>query len=98
LQNTYEQQAHFCKDDQEYFDKLAKAFEFYEKKRSEGALQYYGMSTWLSFRAKSDEEKIYLSLQKCVELAESVAGANHGFKFTQLPMSVMMPEAFVEKW
>lgn len=27
-----------------------------------------------------------------------MGGASHGFRFTQLPMSVMMPEAFAEKW
>lgn len=56
------------------------------------------MSTWLCFRAKPEEDKIYLNFQKCVELAQKVGGPNHGFRFTQVPMSVMMPEAFVEKW
>jgi hypothetical protein len=73
-------------------------FELYEKKREKGVLGWYGMSTWLCFRAKPEEDKIYLNFQKCVDLAEQIGGKNHGFKFTQLPMSVMMPEAFVEPW
>jgi hypothetical protein len=40
------------------------------------------MSTWLSFRAKSDEEKIHLNFQKCYELAERIGGKEHGFRFT----------------
>jgi hypothetical protein len=57
------------------------------------------MATWLCFRAKPDEEKIYLNLQKCLEVAEKVGGKDtHGFKYIQVPMGVMMPEAFVEKW
>jgi hypothetical protein len=68
LQNSYESQAHFVSDDV-YFDKLAKAFEFYEKKRTTKDIQYYGMSTWLCFRAKPEEEKIYLNFIRCLELA-----------------------------
>ncbi len=63
-------------------DKLAKAFEFYESKRTSGDIQYYGMATWLCFRAKLEEEGIYLNLQKCIELAESIGGRDtHGFRF-----------------
>lgn len=80
-------------------DKLAKVFEFYESKRMAGDIQYYGMATWLCFRAKQEEEGIYLNLQKCIELAESIGGKDqHGFRFIQVPMSVLMPEAFIEKW
>jgi len=79
-------------------DKLAKVFEFYEKCREEQDIQFYGMATWLCFRAKPDEENIYLNFQKVVELAETVGGPSHGFRFAQVPMSVMMPEAFVEPW
>lgn len=43
-------------------DKLKLAFEFLETKRQEGQLSYYGMATWLCFRAKPEEEKIYLNL------------------------------------
>jgi hypothetical protein len=80
-------------------DKLKKSFEFYEKKIQDKQLSYYGMATWLCFRAKPEEEKIYLNLQKCVDLAEEVGGKDkHGFKFIQVPMGVAMPEAFSEKW
>jgi hypothetical protein len=79
-------------------DKLARAFEFYEGKREVGELQYYGMATWLCFRAPPEEDKIYLNLQKCVELAESVCGKHNGFRFVEVPMSTPMPEAFVEPW
>jgi len=62
LHNAYESQSHFSKTDQEFFDKLAKAFEFYEGKRATKDIQYYGMATWLCFRAKPEEEKIHLNL------------------------------------
>ena len=56
------------------------------------------MATWLCFRAKPEEKNIYLSLQKCVDLAEKVGGKDNGFKFIQVPVSILMPEAFVEFW
>ena len=86
------------KEDQNFLDdKLLKAFEFYESKRQSGDIQFYGMATWLCFRAKEEETNVYLSLQKCIELAEKVGGKDtHGFRFIQVPVSVLMPEAFVE--
>jgi len=45
-----------------FFARLAKVFEFYESKRISGDIQYYGMATWLCFRAKPEEDKIYLNL------------------------------------
>lgn len=76
-----------------------RVFEFYETKIQSDELKYYGMATWLCFRAKPDEEKIYLNLQKCIELAEEIGGKEkHGFRFIQVPMGVAMPEAFTEKW
>ena len=61
LHNTFESQSHFC-EESEYMDKLKRAFEFLESKRQEQKLSYYGMATWLCFRAKPEEEKIYLNL------------------------------------
>lgn len=61
-------------------DRLALAFEFYEEKRSSGDIQYYGMATWLCFRAKPEEENIHLNLQEVHELAQSIGGRDsHGF-------------------
>jgi diketogulonate reductase-like aldo/keto reductase len=99
LHNAYESQSHVLVDLDAFYDRLAKAFEFYEAKRQEGDIQYYGMATWLCFRAKLEEEKIYLNLQKTMEVAEKVGGKDtHGFRFIQVPIGVMMPEALVEKW
>ena len=81
LHNAFESQAHFLSET-EFMDKLAKAFEFYESRRASGDIQYYGMATWLCFRAKPEEEKIHLNLQKVHELAQSIGGRNsHGFQF-----------------
>jgi len=66
LHNAYESQALVLGSDDQFFDRLKKAFEFFESKIVSRELQFYGMATWLCFRAKPEEEKIYLSLQKCI--------------------------------
>lgn len=99
LHNAYESQSHVLPDLEAFYDRLAKSFEFFESQREAGRIQYYGMATWLCFRAKPEEEKIYLNLQKTLEVAEKVAGKDsHGFRFIQVPVGVVMPEALVEFW
>ena len=41
---------------------------------------------------------VHMSLVSALELAEKVAGEKHGLKFIQLPINLMMLEAFVQKW
>jgi len=97
LQNAYEMQGPHNTDNV-VMDRFAAAFEFLESAVEEGKIKNYGLATWLCFRAKSSEEKIYLNLQKVVELAEKVVGKNNHFNYIQVPINVMMPEAFIEPW
>ena len=97
LHNAYEMQGPHNTDNV-VMDRLASAFEFLEGAVQAGKIKNYGMATWLCFRAKSSEEKIYLNLQKVVELAEKVAGKDNHFNYIQAPINVMMPEAFIEPW
>lgn len=62
LQNSYETHAHFLDDTQAFYDKLAKAFDFYETKCDSGDIQNYGLATYLCFRSPPDEDKIHLNL------------------------------------
>lgn len=55
---------------EEFMKKLGKAFEFLEQKRSEGKIKNYGMASFVCFRAKQNEDKLHLNLQKVVKLAE----------------------------
>jgi len=52
----------------------------------------------MCFRAKPEEENIYMRLQEVAEIAEKVGGKEHNFKYVQLPVSLIMPEAFAQKW
>lgn len=74
--------------------RLSKAFEVLEKNRAMGKLQFYGVATWNGFRI-SPQEKGYHSLERMVDIAKQIGGANHGFKFIQLPFNLAMPEAYL---
>ena len=79
-----------------FMEMLAKAFEIYEKYRSQNKLRYYGMATWTCFRVPAGSNE-HLSLEQCVKAAESVGGKNHGFRFIQLPYNLAYSEALLLK-
>lgn len=62
-----------------FWDRLKAAFEWLEGARKRGSIRAYGLATWTCFRVSSGD-KGFLGLQKVVELAEKVGGANHGFR------------------
>ena len=73
-----------------------KAFEFCEAKVQEGKIKTYGLATWACFRAKPDQDKLYLGLQDVLDLASRVGGNNHHFRYIQLPFNFGMPQSFLE--
>src|SRR5487761_475838 len=79
---------------QEFILRLRDAFSFFEKERNEGKIRYYGMATWTCFR-NEPSEKDHLELEEMVDLAKSVGGERHGFRFIQFPYNIVMPEARV---
>jgi aryl-alcohol dehydrogenase-like predicted oxidoreductase len=81
---------------QQFMEMLARAFEVYEKYRSQNKIRYYGMATWTCFRVPPDSRE-YLSLEQAVKVAESIGGKNHGFRFVQLPYNLAYSEALLLK-
>jgi aryl-alcohol dehydrogenase-like predicted oxidoreductase len=79
-----------------FFDMLAKVFEVYEKFRSKNKIRYYGMATWTCFRV-GEENKEYLSLDEVYNIAKSIGGIDHGFRFIQLPYNLAYSEALFLK-
>ncbi len=76
----------------EFYERLRAAFDFLEKARAQGRLQFYGVATWNGFRAAA-ESKQYHSLSRMVELAHAAGRETHGFRFIQMPYNLAMPEA-----
>jgi aryl-alcohol dehydrogenase-like predicted oxidoreductase len=83
---------------EKFLSRLGKAFEFFEQARSENKIKSYGLATWIAFRSPVEEAHLHLSLEKVVKLAEQIGGPNHGMRYIQLPVNLIMPEAFVQKW
>jgi aryl-alcohol dehydrogenase-like predicted oxidoreductase len=79
-----------------FLQKLKDVFEFYEQKRKDGKIRFYGMATWECFRVAEDH-KMFLSLEKVIEIAKSVGGDDHGFRFIQLPYNLHFDQAYMQK-
>ena len=73
----------------EFYERLEAAFSTLEEAVSDGKIRYYGAATWGGFR-QSEEG---LSLRRMEEIARSIAGELHKFRFIQLPFNLAMPEA-----
>ena len=78
--------------EQEFYERLKKAFTRLEENRRQGKLAHYGVATWNGFRAAPNSGQHH-SLARMVELARDVGGEQHGFHFIQLPFNLAMPEA-----
>ncbi|MCZ6582467.1 MAG: aldo/keto reductase [Thaumarchaeota archaeon] len=94
IHNAVEGQQDISRD--VFMKKLKDVFEFYEKQRKEGTIRFYGMATWDCFRMEKNDPQ-YLSLSQVLVLAKQVGGAEHGFKFIQLPFNLYLDQAYMKK-
>jgi aryl-alcohol dehydrogenase-like predicted oxidoreductase len=78
---------------QVFRDRLRHAFQLLERQVKLGRLRFYGMATWNAFRVPNGSRDS-ISLPEAAELAREVGGADHHFRFIQLPFNLAMPEAF----
>ena len=87
LHNPETQFKHFSED--EYYDRVHKAFEQMERFCEQGKIAYYGIATWEGLR--KDKQ---LSLERFTQVALEVGGPLHHFRFAQMPLNLAMTEAF----
>jgi len=78
---------------QVFRERLRHAFQLLESQVKHGRLRFYGMATWNAFRVPNGSRDS-ISLPEAAELAREVGGADHHFRFIQLPFNLAMPEAF----
>ncbi|MGH9747902.1 MAG: aldo/keto reductase [Candidatus Acidiferrales bacterium] len=76
----------------EFQKRVREAFAFLESAATSGKIGAYGMATWNAFR-EDLKSPGYLSLEAMAEIATDVGGAQHHFRFVQLPFNLAMPEA-----
>jgi len=81
---------------EQFMNKMRMAFDFYESKRKEGKIRFYGMATWECFRVQPDNPN-FLELSEVMTLANEVGGAEHGFRFIQLPFNMYLDQALIIK-
>lgn len=77
-----------------YYERIRKAFEFLEKKVSEGKIREYGISSNTFALRQSVYD--FTSLEKVLAIAESVS-ENHNFKTIQLPFNLIEAGAVTNK-
>jgi len=77
----------------EFEELLLKAFEALEEKVQKKEIHNYGITSWKGFRAKK-ETKYCLNLSYLLSLAEKIGGKNHHFRAIQVPINLIMLEAF----
>lgn len=73
----------------EFYTRLEAAFSTLEEAVSDGKIRFYGAATWNGFRQSENA----LSLRRMEQVAQSIAGELHKFRFIQLPFNLAMPEA-----
>ncbi len=80
---------------EEFERRLRAAFAQLEQGVSENKIRMYGVATWNGFRV-APGARGYHSLERVVELAREAGGADHHFRFVQLPFNLGMPEALTQ--
>jgi aryl-alcohol dehydrogenase-like predicted oxidoreductase len=76
-------------DRPEFDRRLLAAFARLEQLVSEGRIRYYGTATWDGYRKPGQ-----LNLAAMAALARDAGGADHHFRFVQLPFNLGMVEAY----
>ena len=94
LHNSVEGQTHLPRE--QFLKNLKDVFDFYEKKRKEGKIRFYGMATWECFRT-TPENPLFLQLSEVLDLAIQAGGKEHGFRFIQLPFNLILDQAYMTK-
>lgn len=79
---------------EEFRGRIRAAFVFLESAVASGKIGAYGMATWNAFR-EDPKSSGYLSIAEVAEIAREEAGADHHFRFVQLPLNIAMPEALL---
>lgn len=77
-----------------FLDRMRRAFEWLEKKVSEGKIRMYGTATWNGYRVPRESDQ-QLSIEELVVVARETGGPGHHFKVVQLPFNLGMPEAWI---
>lgn len=79
-----------------FYSQLSKLFQFFEEQVEKGVIRFYGLATWKAFLIQPNQSG-YISLEKVVEMAKSIGGESHHFKFIQFPLNRMQQNSILLK-
>lgn len=78
---------------EQFEERLRLAFIRLESICAENRIRWYGIASWGGCRQKIGQPE-RLDLPRILELARAAGGENNHFKFLQMPVNLMMPEAY----
>lgn len=82
---------------EEFFSQLMSCFEVLEQKVQEKKLAKYGLASWRAFRV-DQRDQFHISLEELTEHLEKKLGKEHSFSLIYLPLNLLQPEGFIEKY
>jgi aryl-alcohol dehydrogenase-like predicted oxidoreductase len=78
---------------EQFDERLRQAFLRLESLCAQGKIRWYGTATWGGYRHKPGQPE-RLDLPRVLGLARQAGGEHHHLRFIQLPVNLMMPEAY----
>ena len=76
-----------------FLKKLEEIFSCFEEMVSEGKIKAYGIAVWNAFTYEEGNSE-YISLEDIYDVACKVGGANHHFKYIELPFNIAKTNAY----
>lgn len=76
-----------------FLEKLEAIFTLFEEKVREGKIKAYGIAVWNAFTYDISNPE-YISIEDVYDVACRVGGANHHFKYLQLPFNIAKTNAY----
>ena len=77
----------------QFLKKLEEIFTLFEAFVAEGKIKAYGIAVWNALTYE-DGNSEYISLEDVYEVAQKVGGAEHHFKYIQLPFNIAKTHAY----
>ncbi|MEA2194292.1 MAG: hypothetical protein QOG42_726 [Solirubrobacteraceae bacterium] len=85
----------FASDRASFDAAIRRAFESLERACAEGLVAWYGVATWHGLRVPADHHA-HLDLAGLKRVAAEAAGGEDHFRFIELPISAVAPEALLD--
>lgn len=78
--------------EEEFYDKIAKLFAWYEERVKEGSIRCYGLALEM-LAMEPEEEKWYINIEKTDRLAREIGNGVSHFRYIQIPYNFQYPYA-----